>query len=477
MKKMFEEATQLAQTMIDDEQRLRFHIQPPIGLLNDPNGLVQFNGEYHVFYQWNPWGCEHKNKAWGHLTTKNFITFHQHDVALLPTDSYDKNGCYSGSGFVKDGAVHLIYTGNVKDENGNRESYQCLARVDSTQGVEKLGVVIDNLEIPQGYTRHFRDPKIWYDEHTHQWVTIFGVQTVDEKGTALLYTSPDARTWTCLGELQTTYTRNFGYMWECPDLLHVDGTDVFIFSPQGLSQQGMEYANIYQSGYLLGAFDLATQQMTHTPFVELDRGFEFYAPQTMLDEQGRTIMIGWMGLPEEEDQPTCVNGWVHALTLPRQLNVIDGSLHQQPLKELQSLRREVDVQHKKMQIEEKQLFSVDVTYELQLQIPTTTQTGVFAIEFGEHHRFEINFDTQVATLTRGGEYLPGIRQCQLQLEDTLSMTLYKDTSSVEIFLQDGKEVFTARTFHKQDGKLTIESSQIIQMDMTYWPLEAIEIKK
>ncbi|MGL6057116.1 MAG: sucrose-6-phosphate hydrolase, partial [Culicoidibacterales bacterium] len=122
----FETAAALSRTVITEPNRLKFHIQPPVGLLNDPNGLVQHQGIYHVFYQWNPWSCEHKNKTWNHLTTTNFVEFKQQPVALLPTDWYDKNGCYSGSAFVKDDQVHLFYTGNVKDEANNRQSYQCL---------------------------------------------------------------------------------------------------------------------------------------------------------------------------------------------------------------------------------------------------------------------------------------------------------------------------------------------------------------
>lgn len=475
MNTMFETVMELAQTTITDPQRLLFHIQPPTGLLNDPNGLVQHKGQYHLFYQWNPWSCEHKNKVWGHVTTKNFVDFTQQPVALLPTDWYDKNGCYSGSGFVKDDHIHLFYTGNVKDEAGNRQSYQCLAKLDENNAVEKLGVVIDDCEIPEGYTRHFRDPKIWFDETSQQWVSIIGAQTTEEQGTALLFNSSDAKNWNFMGELQTEYARQFGYMWECPDLLIVDETDVFIFSPQGLDPIGMEYANIYQSGYLIGDLNLETATMTHGSFRELDRGFEFYAPQTFKDESGRTIMIAWMGLPEEEEQPTCEFGWVHAFTMPRELQVRDGHLHQFPLTEMEALRDLTNME--KHVLEAATQIATTPAYEVLISLENVPTTGSLELVIDETQTFSLDFATQIASVVRTGEYLPGVRRCQLTIADSLELRVFKDTSSIEIFIQDGKEVFTSRTFATQPTALQVVMPSDAHGSLNYWPLQAIQIQK
>ena len=100
--------------------RNNYHFQPPFGLINDPNGLSFFNGEYNIFFQWNPFTCEHKFKHWGLIKTKDFINYTIPKVVLAPVDYYDKNGCYSGSAIERNGVLELLYTGNVKDENGNR---------------------------------------------------------------------------------------------------------------------------------------------------------------------------------------------------------------------------------------------------------------------------------------------------------------------------------------------------------------------
>ncbi|SUJ90477.1 sucrose-6-phosphate hydrolase [Staphylococcus aureus] len=87
-------------------------------------------------------------------------------------------------------------------------------------------------------------------------------------------------------------------MWECPDYFNVDNQDVILICPQGIEPKCDQFNNIYQSGYILGKFDIEKLTYEHENFVELDNGFDFYAPQTFLDEKGRRVLIGWMGLPE-----------------------------------------------------------------------------------------------------------------------------------------------------------------------------------
>lgn len=122
---------------VDQQYRGAFHLLPPIGWMNDPNGFVYFRGEYHLFYQFYPydsvWGPMH----WGHAKSKDLLHWEELPVALAPSESYDKDGCFSGSAIVKDDKLYLLYTGHVDDEQ-KREETQCLAV--STDGItfEKL---------------------------------------------------------------------------------------------------------------------------------------------------------------------------------------------------------------------------------------------------------------------------------------------------------------------------------------------------
>lgn len=147
MKQSFSELKQRAYKNIDDRKktvardpyRLHFHIMPLVGLLNDPNGFVFYKGQYHMFYQWNPFQTEHGAKFWGHAVSDDLVHWEEAPIALAPDQWYDKNGCYSGSAVVFQEKLYVFYTGNVKNEHGKRESYQCLAVSEDGIHFEKKG--------------------------------------------------------------------------------------------------------------------------------------------------------------------------------------------------------------------------------------------------------------------------------------------------------------------------------------------------
>ncbi len=147
-----------------DPHRQQWHLAPAVGLLNDPNGFIQANGRYHLFYQWNPLACRHGAKWWGHWSSADLVHWQHEPVALLPTEDYEISGCYSGSAVQNNGKITLIYTGNVKYTDGSRTANQCLAEEMPDGTFRKLGPVIP---LPEGYTGHVRDPKVW--KHDGFW--------------------------------------------------------------------------------------------------------------------------------------------------------------------------------------------------------------------------------------------------------------------------------------------------------------------
>jgi len=443
-----EAVDQYAQVVMNDPNRLNFHLMPPVGLLNDPNGMIHYKGVYHVFFQWNPFACEHGAKFWGHYTSPDLVNWKLEPIALAPSEWYEKNGCYSGSAVEKDGEMLLFYTGNVKDEQNNRDTYQCLARSRDGISFQKKGPVIT---LPEGYTAHFRDPKVWGQDG--KWYMVVGAQSLQEEGRVVLFSSLDLEEWTCHGAIAGSNMNglgDFGFMWECPDLFSLDGAEVLIVSPQGLEADGHHYNNLYQSGYFIGSFTEKEAKFEHGVFTEMDRGFDFYAPQTMLDATGRRILIGWMGIPEEneKDHPTIEHQWIHCMTLPRKLELIEGKLYQTPVVELENLRKEVLWQGK-----------VEFSSDSRGQGPSFQESALELLvkDFqGESSRFEISFsDTcrfvydakaQLAILERKrfkGEDFE-TRSCKLSSLESLH--IYKDTSSIELFINNGQEVFTARIF-------------------------------
>src|SRR5699024_9622562 len=252
-------------TKKQEELGVSYHIRPPYGLLNDPNGLVQFKGSYHVFYQWNPHGTIHETKSWGHVVSNDLVRWRTLPPALEPSEWYDKDGCYSGSAVIHGEELLLFYTGTVKQKEGDKKSYQCMAS--SIDGIHftKKGPLFEH---PPGYTRHVRDPKVWQDEEGIWWMVV-GAQTEGMIGAVLVYSSKDLETWEARGPLMKEPLA-LGYMWECPDILLFPDKDILLFSPQGLEPEGDFYHNIFQSGYLSGHLDKdGLFEVGGSPFREL----------------------------------------------------------------------------------------------------------------------------------------------------------------------------------------------------------------
>ena len=156
-----------------------YHIQPPTGLLNDPNGFSFFNGKYQLFYQWFPLGPVHGLKYWYHTSSTDLVNWENHGVGIEPGDWFDSHGAFSGSGIEYDNKLHLFYTGNTRDKDWCRMPYQCLAIMDKENNIKKYKEpVID--KIPEGYTDHFRDPKVF--KVNECFYMVVGIQNKELKG-------------------------------------------------------------------------------------------------------------------------------------------------------------------------------------------------------------------------------------------------------------------------------------------------------
>ncbi|OMP68356.1 glycoside hydrolase family 32 protein [Domibacillus epiphyticus] len=435
--------------------RQTFHIQPVTGLLNDPNGFSFYNGEYHLFYQWFPLGPVHGIKYWYHTKSKNLTSWENVGIAIRPNDEIDSHGAYSGSAIEYNNELYLMYTGNTRDENWVRHPYQNMAVMDADGAITKWANPVIN-HVPSGYTDHFRDPKVWKEQDT--FYAVIGAQRTDETGCIVLYSSPNMKDWTFEGEVNTNM-ETFGYMWECPDYFTINGQGILVFSPQGLAPDGDKYHNIYQSGYCLGNLDVKTKTMTHSEFIELDRGFDFYAPQSMEAPDGRRIMVGWMGLPEV-DYPTDKHGWAHCLTLPREISIEKGKLMQRPVRELE-LKRGTKVEAEDVLKNESKSFDgfYGSSFELIAEF-INADADSFGIEFrvSEQEKTVLLYDAaqKKVVLDRSNSGAPvgtafgTSRQCILDATK-LKFHLFVDTSSVEIFVNDGEEVFTSRIFPDKES--------------------------
>ncbi|MBG9813239.1 sucrose-6-phosphate hydrolase [Bacillus endophyticus] len=438
--------------------RQNYHIQPQTGLLNDPNGFSYYNGIYHLFYQWFPFGPEHGMKYWFHTVSKDLCTWENVGIGIKPGDSYDSHGVYSGSAIVKDEKLYLMYTGNTRDENWVRHPFQCMAYMNESGVIQKLTNPVIST-VPNGYTDHFRDPKVWKKDDTY--FCVIGAQRKNKTGCAVLYKSSDLMNWEFQGELETTLPSNFGYMWECPDYFELEEHGILLFSPQGLEAEGEKYQNIYQSGYLVGEpLDLETRKFCHDAFHELDRGFDFYAQHTTLSEDGRRLLIGWMGLPDLA-YPTDQNGWAHCLTIPRQLEIREGKLIQQPISELMKLRKNerqarFTLENERKKVKEFSGLSYELIYEIEniqaryIGIEFRAKDQEKTVFFYDSIKKELVLDRSLSGKSLEAEN-GNIRRCSFSASK-LKIQLFVDVSSVEIFINNGEEVFTSRIFPSPHSK-------------------------
>jgi beta-fructofuranosidase len=310
----------LAQKLARDPHRPKYHFVPPAHWMNDPNGLIYWKGEYHLFYQHNPNGIGISMMRWGHAVSPDLVHWRHLPIALSPTPGGpDKDGCWSGCAVDHDGTPTLIYT-------GVRPEVQCVAT--SSDGLltwrkHPANPVIAAPPSDLAVTG-FRDPWVWREGDTWQMLVGSGIQDVG--GTVLLYRSPDLIHWRSMGPACVGDARETGTMWECPGLFPLNDRHVLIVSPVPL-RQSLSFGGTYRDG-----------RFTPERRGVLDGGGHFYAPQTLVDAQGRRVMFGWLweGRTEAAQREA---GWAGAQSLPRVLSLRpDGSLGMEPHPELVVLR-------------------------------------------------------------------------------------------------------------------------------------------
>jgi beta-fructofuranosidase len=458
--------------------RNNFHVEMPFGLMNDPNGLCYYNNKFHIFYQWNPFGCEHRTKHWGLVTTADFINFTNPEIILRPEEWFDKDGCYSGAAYVKDDTLKLFYTGNVKGINNERKSYQCMVNYNKDGAFEKKGVLIDKQ--PEGYTAHFRDPMIF--ESNGIYYMVLGVQNKELKGRALIYESDDINRWSFSGELITDM-KDFGYMWECPNLFSVSKDKVaFMFCPQGLKEEEFKYQNINQSGYVIGELNLDEVSLNnYTEFKEIDMGFDFYAPQ-VFNYNGKNIMIGWIGMPDKDKEYLSSEyGWMFGMTLPRVLEYRDNVIYQKPLELLEKLRESNIVDLKNQYINNYSINPDSRTLECRLDLDINNFDNMeLKFKFkDEYISILYNKKDEICILDRSNMELggKGVRKFKLKVDKSFKINIFIDNSFMEIYYQDGIETTTLAYFPKSDD-FEIEIKNMVKInELQIWELRRINYGK
>ena len=461
------ELAEIAETVQKDKDfRPHFHIAPPTGLMNDPNGLI-FDGEkYHLFYQWFPFDAIHGMKHWKHLITKDFQHYQSADD-LIPCELFESHGCYSGGALKVGDKLAMFYTGNTRRSSDNqRVPYQNLAIFDLNGKLLSKRPLIENA--PEGYTEHVRDPKPYLTKDG-KIRFICGAQRENLTGTAIIFEMDNLEgTPRLLGELSLPAFDNTNvFMWECPDLLKLGDKDVFIWSPQGKDREAHQFQNNYHATYAVGKLTDLTFEAEYIG--ELDQGFDFYAPQTFagLDNQTHAVLFGWIGLPDLT-YPTDKFKWHSALTLPRELRLEGTKIYQRPIAKICENLTALSSLH----IDEKaDIANLDRAYlKFEVNNPAFDLT-FFQNEKGQSLRLSyenglICLDRCQSEQTELMEKFDSKRFCEI--ENLQTIEIFFDRSIIEIFLNHGEKAMTSR-FFIENRENTITSNRPLDLMIGYLP--------
>ena len=440
---------------MNDTYRPEYHFTPPSNWMNDPNGLVFFDGEYHLFYQYHPhstvWGPMH----WGHAVSTDLVHWQHLPIALYP----DERGMiFSGSavidwnntaGFGKEAMIAIFTYNNHTYDNKNRVEDQNIAY--STDRGRTWTKYAGNPVVPHpGNLTDFRDPKVfWYEDH---WVMALAAGD-----RVLFYISPDLKKWEPSGSFGGGYGSTEG-VWETPDLfkLTVDSTaqtrwalTVGVGSGASAGGSGTQY--------FIGHFDgkVFVSENPKEVILWADYGADYYAPQSWSNEpNGRRIMIGWMSNWQyAREVPS--EGWRGMFSVPREVSLTSTAngvrLVHKPIPELEVLRvKGWHWQNQIVQSGENLLASLTgEAFEIIVEFQVQRSVNSFGLHVrrGGEERTTIGYNSRSQEVfidrTRSGqsEFKDGFaarHAAHLEPEDqTVCLHIFVDRCSVEVFANDG----------------------------------------
>lgn len=441
---------ELAAVAAGGPYRPEAHICPPCGLLNDPNGLCWYEGWYHVFYQWHPFGPSHGMKHWAHVRSKDLTDWEWCDAMLVPTEEYERNGCYSGNAYVNpaDGNCYLFYTANYKTETG-RVPKQAAAVMGPDGRIRKYegNPVIDGA--PEGMSGDIRDPFVF--EQDGRYYMLLGAADMDGKGRLILYSGPDLYSWNYEGVVRILtdgVEMDLGTMVECPGYIRVDGRDVLLISLIGIAPQGDRYHNQFSSLSMVGEMDLARMEFRAETVEELDCGFDFYAPQPFYGKDKTPMLFGWFGCGEQK-LPDDEHHWRHALTLPRDLHIRGGRLTMVPSAQAAARFHEAVVVSGQP---EGMIAPKDL---MRLGWNIRDNGGRYVLTVGTEGDFwtlTVDFSSGTMIWDRSTLKIPvdvsygTSRTCPFTACKTMEVEIYLDNSFVEIYARNGERVMSGRCY-------------------------------
>lgn len=447
--------------------RPRFHFSPPYNWTNDPNGLVYHNGEYHLFYQYNPYGNKWGHMSWGHAVSPDLLHWQHLPVAIEEYNDRltgDSTMIFSGSAVVDanntsgffeggQGGIVAVYTSHVHRAGQQLRQHQSIAY---SQDNGRTFTRYEQNPVLDIQRKDFRDPKVFWYEPKKYWVM---AAVIPDEFKVHLYSSTDLKSWKFLssfGPLGDT-----AKIWECPDLIEVPYVDnsgkkkwVMIVSnshPQGPDFVGMQY--------FVGTFDGTTfkeDKSSRYPLY-LDYGKDYYAAVTYNNSpDGRVILLGWANnWAYGGDIPT--SPWRSAMAIPRELYLKDTPggtiLLQQPIREVMSLRGDPVTDPPGNENK-----SLDIDFDLTFKPSDKSGKAGLILLKGDGEETYLGYDVAAGELyldrTRSGnttfhKLFSSVEKVKVPLNNgTIKMRILIDQSIIEVFVNGGEQVISSQVFQK-----------------------------
>lgn len=454
--------------------RPQFHFSPATNWTNDPNGLIYYKGEYHLFYQHYPnapvWGPMH----WGHAVSNDLIHWQHLPIALYP-DSLgyifsgsavvDKTNSSGFKGHGEETPLLAMYTyHNMEGEKSGRSDFQTQGIAYSLDRGRSWIKYQGNPVIKNAGVRDFRDPKVMWYAPSNKWIVTLAAGDHIE-----FYSSADFKVWTKESEFGKDQGHHSG-VWECPDLIQlkdsVTKTEKWILivnigsgAPNGGSG----------TQYFVGRFE-GSHFINDNPSGKtlwLEYGKDNYAGVTFSNTPNhRTILMGWMSNWQyAEKVPT--TSWRNAMTIPRELSLFHTPsgfmIKQNPVIETINLRS-TPFSWSPLTIQTNKIIGDDhikKEIEIEIDLPTSS-TDDFGIVLSNHikdslkigfNRIKNQFyiDRTHSGITNFSKEFPVMQYApRLSAENTLKMRLLIDVSSVELFADDGLTTMTSIHFPNEN---------------------------
>lgn len=310
-----------------DHLRPRFHVRPPTGYVNDPNGPIFLNGRWHLYFQYVYDTPRTGPVVWGHATSTDLAHWQLHRPAISPDPTaLDRDGCWSGNAVVADGVVHAFYSGSRRGH-----PYQTVVTASSVDGGMSFGPPVQAVPDPDPDEKivEYRDPFVWRENG--RWLMVVGAG-LPGKASARLYESADLSEWRYTGSLveaaRGSTEIDAGDMWECPQLVSVGDRDALFvgtYDLTGTPTNEVLAITGTREGLAQGDFRVS----------RYDMGRNFYAASGMRDG---AILWGWATEGRSQDWSN-EDDWSGMITLPRRIAIADdGRVTSTPVESLQSLR-------------------------------------------------------------------------------------------------------------------------------------------